>query len=249
MKNPQCHHAALQSLFFFVSLSLYFSLIFFTILSYFIGLCIWNCYFRKSTLSYLSETLYLSNRSLRWTISKIWERRNSSISEFWWAISSISGLLLLLPLNPWANFFALCGNLIQIHPSKMPEKRFLHWFWGLSKWQEKTPKRQKTSISFSFGALPPMIEGWQTGEPYESEYFLIYGYFFRIFSQLFTYASYLSLRIYSYNAYILLYSKFSILILNSHISQYYSQIIHCFQYVVWSRRSSTKSCILSGPLG
>jgi len=35
-----------------------------------------------------------------------------------------------------------------------------------------------------------MIEGWQTGEPFESEYFLIYGDFFRIFSNLFTYSSY-----------------------------------------------------------
>ena len=48
------------------------------------------------------------------------------------------------------------------------------------KWQEETPKRQKTSIWFSFWALPPMLEGWQKREPFKSEYLLIYDPFFRI---------------------------------------------------------------------
>src|SRR5580765_1991361 len=48
------------------------------------------------------------------------------------------------------------------------------------KWQEETPKRQKTRIWCSFGALPPMLEGCQSREPFESEYFLNYGAFFRI---------------------------------------------------------------------
>ena len=62
------------------------------------GLCVWNCLFRESMLLYLStstETLYLSNRSLRSTISKVWVRRNSSISWFWWAISAIRELLFV----------------------------------------------------------------------------------------------------------------------------------------------------------
>jgi len=131
-------------------------------------------------LSTSTETLYLSNVWLGSTISMVWGRRNSSISGFWWAISAITKLLLLLLLNHWANFLALSGNFIQIHPSKMPEESFVKRFWGLPKWQEKTPKRQKTSISFSFGVLPPMIEGWQIWEPFESEYFLIYDAFFSI---------------------------------------------------------------------
>ena len=174
---------------------------------------------------------------------------NSSISEFWWTISSINGLLLLLLLNHWANFFALCGNLIPIHPSRMPEKSFVKRFWGLSKWQEKTPKRQKTSISFSFGALQPMIEGWQTGEPFESEYFLIYGDFFCIFSKFLTYwSNHLIIMLMSQyilkfsqfyillsynNAYISIYSQFfSILYLNSHISQLFTDysFINCLKY-------------------
>ena len=45
------------------------------------------------------------------------------------------------------------------------------------KWQEETPKRQKTSIWLSFWALPPMLEGWQKREPFKSEYLLNYGEF------------------------------------------------------------------------
>jgi len=56
--------------------------LFYHILSYFIGLCIWNCHFRKSTLLYLSETLYLSNRWLESTISDVCCRRNSQIRTF-----------------------------------------------------------------------------------------------------------------------------------------------------------------------
>jgi len=167
----------------------YFFIFYRILLVYAFGIaCLGNL--QPPCLSTSTETLYLSNVWLVSTISMVWDRRNSRISGYWWAISAITELLLLLLLNHCANFLALHGNLIQIHPSKMPEKSFVERFWGLPKWQEKTPKRQKTSISFSFGALPPMIEGWQTGEPFESEYFLIYGEFFGIFPKLFIYASY-----------------------------------------------------------
>ena len=58
------------------------------------------------------------------------------------------------------------GTWSQLHPSKMPDQSFLQNFWGLPKWQGETPKRQQTSIWSSFGALPPMVEGWQSGEPF-----------------------------------------------------------------------------------
>ena len=48
------------------------------------------------------------------------------------------------------------------------------------KWQEETPKRQKTSIWLSFWALPPMLERWQIGELFKSEYLLNYSEFSRI---------------------------------------------------------------------
>jgi len=163
----------------------YFFIFYRILLVYAFGIaCLGNL--QPPCLSTSTETLFLWLGSI---ICEVCGRRNSRISGYWWAISAITELLLLLLLNHCANFLALHGNLIQIHPSKMPERSFVERFWGLPEWQEKTPKRQKKSISFLFGALPPMIEGWQTGEPFESEYFLIYGNFFGIFSKLFTYSS------------------------------------------------------------
>ena len=127
-----------------------------------------------------AQALYVWKLQLELRNQHVCGRRKSRISENWWAISAIREVLLLLPLNHWANFFALCGNMIPIHPSKMPEQSFLQNFWGLPKWQGETPKRQQTSIWSSFGALPPMVEGWQIGEPFKSEYFLIYDAFFGI---------------------------------------------------------------------
>ena len=131
-----------------------------------------------------AQALYVCKLQLELRNQHVCGRRKRRISGNWWAISAIREVLLLLPLNHWANFFALCGNMVPIQPSKMPDQTFLQNFWGLSKWQEKTPKRQQTSIWSSFGALPPMVEGWQIGEPFKSEYFLIYDAFFGIFHPL-----------------------------------------------------------------
>ena len=53
-------------------------------------------------------------------------------------------------------------------------------FWGLPKWQEETPKRQKRLECVAFGALPPMECGVTDWEPHESEYLVNYGDFFGI---------------------------------------------------------------------
>jgi len=53
-----------------------------------------------------AQTVYLSKLQLGSTNLKVCGRRNSRISESWWAISAIRRLLLLLLLNCWANSFA-----------------------------------------------------------------------------------------------------------------------------------------------
>lgn len=90
-------------------------------------------------------------------------------------------LFHLWHINHWSNCFAFCAVLTQLDPSKMPESFSLEKFWGLPKWQEETPKRQNR-LDFSWiGALPPMICGVTLGEPFESEYLLIYGEFSGIY--------------------------------------------------------------------
>ena len=66
---------------------------------------------------------------------------------------------------------------MHLNPSTMPEATLKKDCWGLRKWQEKTPKRQKRLESVAFGALPPMACGVTEWEPYESEYFVNYGEF------------------------------------------------------------------------
>jgi len=92
---------------------------FLAIFSHFIGfywlMCLELPFWEKSTVPCLStstETLYLSNVWLESINCEVCSRRNSSISGFWWAISAITELLLLLLLNYWASFLALCENLI-----------------------------------------------------------------------------------------------------------------------------------------
>jgi len=73
--------------------------------------------------------------------------RNSRISEFWWAISAIRELLLLLLLNHWANLFGLCEFLIYWYHSLNKISKFylnrliIHditfapiWWWDLQIW-------------------------------------------------------------------------------------------------------------------
>jgi len=92
--------------------SLYFSLIFWLFYWILLVYVFVIAYLGNLHLPYLStstETLFLWLGSI---ICEVCGRRNSSISSFWWAISAISGLLLLLLLNHWANLFGLCGFLI-----------------------------------------------------------------------------------------------------------------------------------------
>jgi len=69
-----------------------------------------------------AQALYVCKLPLELRNQHVCGRRKSRISGNWWAISAIREVLLLLPLNHWANFFALCGNMVPIHPSKMPAK-------------------------------------------------------------------------------------------------------------------------------
>ena len=126
------------------------------------------------------QTVYLSKLQLGSAKLDVCGRRNSSISAIWWAISAINGLMLLLHLNHSLNSIALCGFHIYWHHSRMPEKKLVILFWGPPKKAGRDPKMEKT-LDFSwFGALPPMLQGWQNWEPFESEYFMIYDAFFGI---------------------------------------------------------------------
>ena len=128
-----------------------------------------------------AQTCYLSKLQLGSVNLSVCGRRNCMISVFWWAINAITELQLLLLLNHRTNCLAFCANLSHLNHSKMPERIFLELFWGPPKWQGKTPKRQNRLESVAFGALPPMICGVTHWEPLESEYFLIYGEFSRIY--------------------------------------------------------------------
>ena len=82
-------------------------------------------------------------------------------------------------LKPW-----LHRSTILVWP-KRPRN---HWdnafWWDFPKKAGRDPKREKTRIWSSFRALPPMLQGWQIWEPFESEYFLNYGEFSRISSNI-----------------------------------------------------------------
>ena len=126
------------------------------------------------------QTLCLSKLQLGSSKSTEYCRRNCRISVFWWAISAIRELHLLLLSSHHTYCLAFCANLSHFNHSKMPEKIFLELFWGPPKWQEKTPKRQHRQVFSWIGALPPMICGVTDWEPFKSEYLLIYGDFFEI---------------------------------------------------------------------
>jgi len=92
----------------------------------------------------------------------------------------IKQLFCLWHLNHWTKRFAFLTNVMDLVSSKMPESIFMKKFWGLPKWQEETPKRQKRLECVAFGALPPMECGVTDWKPHESEYFVNYGDFFGI---------------------------------------------------------------------
>ena len=69
-----------------------------------------------------------------------------------------------------------------------PKRPRNHWdnafWWDFPKKAGRDPKREKTRVWSSFRALPPMLQGWQIWEPFESEYFLNYGEFSGISSNI-----------------------------------------------------------------
>ena len=69
---------------------------------FYLFMCLELPFWEKSTVPYLStstETIYWSNVWFGSIISEVCGRRNNSISGFWWAISAIRELLLLLIFN------------------------------------------------------------------------------------------------------------------------------------------------------